>query len=210
MPNIPEYPMPMRSSAAQPGGLHTAQIEYGPAQQTQALWYRACGNRFGYHWPHPDVAPRWSEFSINTWSSFDFDETTDTYTLSLPWTVQKHAEQINAVLWIAVSKPEPVQIRMKSDDLISVVAAATGAGGQPTAAYLATAAPPGNWQLEGPEYFYRTSCSLTPTLPADRRVALTFEAQNILASGDYRTERTTVQIYIHSCLIWDVFPPIGS
>lgn len=149
-------------------GAHSAQLDRDFAQQTEALAFRMCGNVKHYSWPMIVYA---SVSAATTWTELK----PPIGSVGFPWQMTPGFTQIGAVVTLLTNVRRPLIVRLRTDDLIDVVAQTSGCQSaqqtpvvrQNDRALMSQL----TWHTPGfEEATYH--CKITPTLPANNRIAV--------------------------------------
>lgn len=165
----------MEDGVQAPGDPHTAQDDRAFITRAQGLLVNHMGTKRSYAYLDPDAAPKANVSNNETAYHFKMEDDGGTDPeWALPWYVMPRFDRIQAWLWIAVQEIRPgLHVRLTSEQLVDAVATTNSTYAEVQNWSLTSF---GNWTRSEPPWWTGSAvCTLTPTLPASRRVALKAE-----------------------------------
>ena len=200
--NLLQEVTPFEPKAIQAQNPHTSQMDTKLAQQTAALWYQWSRTTHTWAAPNPDTAPDALVVADDTDYSFIHRDGAHDDVFQIPHMIQTDFDGIK-VYGVAVvdSAIEDLYILAQAVTLVTAITTVqspyVALGGQ----YHPS--PPGPWNNTETAMLVPFRCTIdSPNVPADRALAITFQARWAptsadSAEGDVTTNRTVKLFSVH-------------
>lgn len=178
------YVGPLYDRSVEPDSPHSAATDLAYRQKTDGLVWRCSGSTRSWVWPFredfthtlgPVAPPQAVVSTLDSWVNFQFPA--NSTSLGMPWKFTEDFENILVMTRVVCNSDVSIAVKVNVETLVDAVATTQG---RPPTGYCRTAIDPEgmSWQMYsasgGKNYCEGVWWSWieTPTMPANRRVAL--------------------------------------